>query len=692
VLAFASQGNAHDQHFFREKERMIAGVVAPPRMDLANRDLVEAHLHATWLARVGKPLGQSMAELLDLDQPGYPIEADAAAQLNLIPARQKDVVNAFREAVANTPSIASAEWYSEQWLERTVAEAPVVFDRKLDRWRELYRAAVQQRDEARRVIDRPRLDRKDREAAEQQEREAKRELDLLLNQSEAREESDFYPYRYLAAESLLPGYNFPRLPLRALVSAGESAHSIDRPRFLGLSEFGPLNVIYHEGRKHRVTSVMLPTGGLDDRLTRAKLCLACGFVHPGEPGHSVDLCEHCGTRLEGEAVHEPQALLSQPTVRASRSARISSDEEERSREGYVVTTHYRFSATPVRGQAAHGSDVLLDVTYAPQSDLWRINNGWRRSRRHNGFTMDSRTGRWGKHDDDDSPDVEEGADPGAETTDRPGIKPFVQDSRNVLLLRPVAKLDPSPSAMWSLAYALQRGIQFVYQVEEQEVAVEVIGMGEQQRLLLWEAAEGGTGVWERLVANRTAFAEVAAEALRVCHFSATGDPDPQWTSRCSRACYDCLLSYSNQRQHRHLDRYVIRDYLLTLASSELVLQTAARSYDEQYQWLLERTDPMSTFERAFLQHLHERKLRLPNLTQHHPCADVPVQPDFYYERNGLPGVCVFIDGPAHLQPGQAAHDKSVREALQDRGYRVVAIRSDQPLEAQAAAFIDSIMS
>jgi hypothetical protein len=52
---------------------------------------------------------------------------------------------------------------------------------------------VQQRDQARRTIDRPRPDRREREAAEQQEREAKREIELLLNQSTAREESDFYP-------------------------------------------------------------------------------------------------------------------------------------------------------------------------------------------------------------------------------------------------------------------------------------------------------------------------------------------------------------------------------------------------------------------------------------------------------------------------------------------------------------------
>jgi ATP-dependent helicase YprA (DUF1998 family) len=683
VLAFASQGNAHDQHFFREKERMIAGSVAPPRMDLANRDLVEAHLHAVWLANVSMPLGQSIADLLDTDQAGYPLIAESAAKLQLSETRQREVVATFGEVAASIGTVSQADWFTEAWIEETVRQAPTRFDRAFDRWRELYRAAVQQRDLARRTIDRPRMDRKERDAAEQLEREAKREIELLLNQSEAREESDFYPYRYLASESLLPGYNFPRLPLRVLVPGRDASHSIDRPRFLGLSEFGPLNLIYHEGRKHRVTTCILPAGGIDARLISAKCCLACGYIHPGEVAQAVDLCEHCGTRLDGATMDYPQALLNQPTVRASRWARISSDEEERSREGYAIDTHFRFApgVSTVRADLVRGEDVLLEVLYAPQSELWRINTGWRRARRRNGFAIDAETGRWGKRDDGESED--DGPDPGAERTDRTGVKPYVTDNRNVLLLRPRIGLIHSEQTHTSLAYALQRGLQFVFQVEEQEVAVELIGQGDEQRLLLWEAAEGGTGVWERLLADREALAGVAREALRVCHFDATsGEPDPAWTGRCARACYDCLLSYSNQRDHRQLDRYAIRDYLLAVSTADLVRRTAERTYDEQYRWLLDRVDPQSSLERQFIDLLHELKLRLPDLAQHRPSADVAVQVDFFYERDGLPGVCIFVDGPAHAQPDQAARDRSLRDALEDRGYRVHAIRFDDPIYEQ----------
>jgi hypothetical protein len=55
---------------------------------------------------------------------------------------------------------------------------------------------------------------------------------------------------------------------------------------------------------------------------------------------------------------------------------------------------------------------------------------------------------------------------------------------------------------------------------------------------------------------------------------------------------------------------------------------------------------------------------------------------FYYERRGVPGICIFIDGPHHDAPSQAAHDRDVRGALANLGFRIVAIshqrESQQP--------------
>jgi Putative DNA-binding domain/Domain of unknown function (DUF1998)/Helicase conserved C-terminal domain len=668
VLTFCSQGSAHDEHFFRHKEKMIAGQVAPARMDLTNKELVEAHLHSVWLAEVKLHLQTSIVDLLDLDDPSYPLRPEVQVAIDLSPSRQARVVQAFRDVVGTS---ITASWLTPDWHERMVREAASAFDHALDDWRELYRSATRQLLEAQRVALQPKKTKEERRTAERNESEAKREMLLLRNEGGVTE-SDFYPYRYFASTGFLPGYNFPRLPLRALVGSRDAMQTLDRPRFLGLREFGPRNVIYHEGRKHRVTGCVVPATGLDSRLTSARVCNCCGYIHPGHEASTVEVCAHCGTELDASSADYLQTLFDQPTVRTRRTERITSDEEERSREGYAITTHYQFSPDENYTTKSVTADdkPLIEMRYAPRADIWRINHGWLRSSAgvRNGFTIDPETGQWRKKEDDD--DL---------TPDDPtrgkllaGVRPYVRDTRNILLLRvPQAQGD---QFLITLAYALQRGIQLVYQVEEQEVAVELIGEGDQQRLLLWEAAEGGTGVWERIVGDPGSFATIAREALQVCHFNpTTGEEDPKWTEECAVACYDCLLSYSNQSHHPRIDRHLIRDLLLELTGADVVAGPDVKAPGDHFERLQGMVDPASPVEREFLIFLHDHDLRLPDTAQNRPCADAAVQPDFYYERNGRPGVCVFIDGGVHGEAEQAAHDRQVREELEDRGFRVIAI-------------------
>lgn len=687
VVAFAQYGNAHDHHYFRDRQAMIVGAVAPPRLDLANRELVIAHLHSVWLASTGLRLGHSIAESLDLNRPDMPVRPDILAQATLSSDGIARTIAAGGEIVrmlALPPG--TAPWLTEDLVAQVVGAAVATFQQTFERWRDMYRAAVEQRDAARRIIDAPRADRDERARAEQREREAKREIVLLLNEGSSAE-SDFYPYRYLAAEGFLPGYNFPRLPLRALVAGSEGAQAIDRPRFLGLGEFGPWNVVYHEGRKHRVVGCVMPTGGLDSVLIRAKLCHACGYCHLGDDS-LVDLCAHCGTRLDGDTAEFPQHLLPQQIVRALRWHRISSEEEERVREGYRMTTHFRMSSeTAPRTVLLRSEDgtAVLEAQTLSQAELWRINHGWRRTVGEKGFTIDRTTGWWQRRPDE--ADEDPVGDPQAAPLS--DVRPFVRDTRNLLLLRPRPEAETLDDAVLrTLAYALRRAAQIVFQVEEAELAVELIGESVNRRILLWEAAEGGIGITERLVDAPEMFAALGRQALALCHFDPdTGAPDAAWHDRCRHACYDCLLSYANQPDHRFLDRYQIVDDLIALTRARPAMPPQGRSYEEQYHWLRARTDPASEAERAFLDHLYERGLRLPDHAQHCPHPDIPAQVDFYYEVAGLTrGICVFIDGPTHDVSLQSQRDNQVRTKLADRGYRVLSIDVRIPFELQIALY------
>ena len=52
---------------------MVDGIVRPPSLDLANRDLVESHLHAEWLAASGVDLESVDRLNLDMTEPGKPL-------------------------------------------------------------------------------------------------------------------------------------------------------------------------------------------------------------------------------------------------------------------------------------------------------------------------------------------------------------------------------------------------------------------------------------------------------------------------------------------------------------------------------------------------------------------------------------------------------------------------------------------
>ena len=681
IVAFAAQGNAHDQYYFSRRKEMIAGAVAPARMDLRNQELVKAHLYSTWLATTGLALGKGMADILNLNDPHFPIAHDHTIRLSG-PERKsvfRLALDRGQQIIKRTQDIRNATWFSESWIEDTIRAAPEAFDSAFNRWREYYKATCDQRDAARRVVDDPHASTKDQEEAERREAEARREISLLLNRTNRQEESDFYPYRYLAAEGFLPGYNFPRLPVRASVTVGDYAQMIDRPRFLGLTEFGPWNRVYHEGRKHRVYASMLPPGGIEGRLSRARLCNMCGCAHSGAQT-DLELCEHCKTRLDAATSDFPQKLLDLPTMRARASERISSEEEERVRSGYHVTTHFNLSEG--RGQrvvvcSADGAKTFSTHLYVPGARLWRINHGWKRGE-HSGFTIDPQTGQWGGRNGDDEPN----GDP-AVSGPLTGVKPYVQDFRNILLLNPKWE-ESSEAFQTTLLHAIKRAVQFVYQVEDQEIQAELIGQGEHRRLLFWEAAEGGIGIWERLVNEPTDFSRVAAFALQLCHFEDSGDTAADGKARiapCAVACYECLLSYSNQLEHRQIDRNLIPDYLRQLAEATTIREPE-RNRDEHYQTLASLVDPNSSLERDFLRFLRDNRIRLPDSAQNRPANDLHVQPDFFYRRENVPGVCVFVDGPHHDAPQQRQVDARVRSELQNRGFRVIAIRHNRPFEEQ----------
>ena len=572
VVTYASSQSPHDQYFFRDPRAMVHGEVRAPVLELTNRDLIDSHLQAVWLSCVDQPLDKCIAELLVLNDAGRPLIPDIEAALKdkRVADEAGKRIRRVLDLVADDLTPELAPWYTgrDAYSDSIVASAAERFDEAFDRWRDLFAAAEEQRDAARRTMDDYSTPYREKRAAQTRHAQAVDQLNLLQRGTSALS-SDFYTYRYLATEGFLPGYNFPRLPLFAYIPASRDGRGrqtyLQRPRFLALAEFGPRSLVYHEGRAYRVVRALFSLGHRESATPDSQLptmavriCTSCGAGHFGD---DLSMCHACGTSLgDAEVVGNTYRIENVATQPAEQ---ITANDEERQRQGFDLQTTFEWAIRDqeIDVRVASFSDEegeIVRMAYGAGATITRLNKGLRRRADKNvlGFRIDPVSGYWARNEDEDA----DGAnDP--TVSPRQWIVPSVQDRKNALLFQPAGDV-PSEIALATVQHAILRGIEAVFQLEEGEMLAEPMPTRDVRNgFLLYEATEGGAGVLTRLVSQETSLASVARMALEIMHLAvdgalpdSTSDLSDQPGTVCVAACYRCLMSYYNQPDHESLDR------------------------------------------------------------------------------------------------------------------------------------------
>lgn len=675
VYTYCAGRSPHDQYYFRQPNQMVAGSVAPPLIDLRNRDLVRSHVHAIWM-EVAKPdLGKTLTTVLDIQR------QDGKIHLPIKDLLKKDLTSPAHRAGALAKAnllissirdiLSSATWFHENWVKEVLDQIELSFDVACNRWRELYRAAARQREVHHKIIGDHARPEAERNHSRRLRGQAESQI-RLLTEAEGIYKGDFYSYRYFAAEGFLPGYNFPRLPISAYVPGRTQRKGRDefvsRPRFLAISEFGPRALIYHEGARYRVYKVNLDFGSEDIEASHAlvtatmKRCPKCGYAHIEQGANLTEVCDRCGAALDASAVIPELVHLQNVSLKLTQ--RITCDEEERQRYGYKLVMSYRFP--DIGGKLDRkDADVLVDgepvmrLSYGDATSLYRINLGWANQRGNQppGFLLDLERGYWARNpvDQDDPDDAASGR--------QMRVVPFVTDTKNALVMR----FEPVRSAaeMASLQAAFKEAIQKHFQLEPRELSCEAMpSPRDRQEILLYEASEGGAGVLRQLVEDPKVIPALARRALEICHF----DPDTledRGGETCGKACYRCLLDYGNQPDHQLLDRYVIREILAELARSECKPAGGAGSRAERMVALRKRCD--SKLEGKWLDLVDALVLRPPSDAQYliESCS---TRPDFFYREHNA---AIYIDGPPHDEVDQIRADEEITRRLMEVGYIVI---------------------
>lgn len=711
VITYCAALSPHDQWFFHHADQMVHGIVKPPTLDLANKDLVESHLHAIWLASARVQLDTSIAPLLELEKEGQPLKDELIKAVSAPETRQR--ANASAQAFMRQlqSELQGSPWFSEDHASQTIDAAPSEFSLAFERWRTLVKATRQQMDMANSVTQSFSSSNLEKTNARRRYGDAANQYALLLKTGNG-QNNDFYTYRYLASQGFLPGYNFPRLPLMAWIPArggaggkDDEGSMVSRPRFLALSEFGPRSLIYHQGRMYRVVRAKLNAGNADHisgsgqlATLSSRVCSACGYAHMGTVGGSdpiVDRCENCDALLTDQ--DWVKSLYRIETVETVPVERISINDEDRQRQGFELQTTYRFLPgkdgriakvkTLVKATDDPTATALAELTYAPAAVIWRINRGWRRRKDKNqlGFYINPVTGQWSKKDEPGSSESTESDDGLLDKVPNQQIVPYVEDYRNVLILQPAAQtLDKETMA--TLQAALKRGIEMTYQIEESELVAEPLPTQDhRQAILFYEAAEGGAGVLTRLASEPQALAQVAVAALKLLHHNEPQGPwryedlpeleqtDKDGNHICEAGCYQCLLSYFNQPDHDHINRRneAALKLLVALANAQVV-PAAVPSPAMQSTLAANPTPGGGDVLASWLNALQSSGYNLPDQTAVTVAEGTAIAAGLYKQAR----LVVFLEQPTD----------QVIQAIRDKGRDVLIMFAPAEWAAQIAAY------
>lgn len=661
VFTYASKVSPHDKHYFANPVKMVAGIVQAPRIDLTNEELIRSHINATVLSFLNaEEFKPSLIELIDISGSTYRLKKEIKAKYqDVIDSRFSEIKQLVLRVVKNI-DFKDIKWFNDSWLENQIRNVPDKLEESLLRWRKIYLDALHQMNEAHEVQISPVIKDNDlKKLASISYARAKERKSLLENQSDKNRNStlsEFYTFRYLASEGFLPGYNFTRLPIRVFLGGKDKNESISRPRFIGLKEFGPNNLIYHNGGKYKVNRITPNDVTLD--LTEIKISKDTNYAFLGkDEGKGKNQDPITGTHFTASNIEIYQNLIELEEAQSENSERISCMEEVRTSEGYITELYLNsadslIDATKIK-LTVDGNE-LMKLFYAPAAKLILLNKKWKRGK-DDGFDIGTKTGFFKTKKQLEKPNPEDPAT---------NIMLYTYDTSDILYVQPIKSLGLTEVGVITMQYALEKAIELYYNIEAVEIDARLMGSNEFKNIMLYESAEGSIGVLKDIARNPAKLRELFLKAYDICGYDFNTKED-KFPLR-PKASYDDLLSYYNQMDHIKINRHSIVKALELLIASNPD-DTVGGSYEEKYEELKSGLHHRSPGEKELLDYLYENGYRLPDFTNHN-MEKYYVQPDFVYENEKA---LIFVDGGIHKKALTKADDDRKRKTLELAGFDVL---------------------
>lgn len=585
VISYARR-RPHDQYFYDHPAEMIAGEVPAPTFSLENRDVLMRHVAAIAFGAAEPGLSGRMADYITTN--GDEIKESVAAL--------KAAVAAKAEHARDLAWLAFGKQLTEAGLtkDKLTAELGKLGDRIQDVIDRTRRQVTELRQTI--VMFSEKLNRK--QAAGRAADLIKRLLGIPLSDfGGAREADDWsagYPLRRFAEFGVLPGYAFPTEPasLRLLSDEYED-EPITTARRFGIGQFQPSAPVFARAKRWKVSGIdraspwnpqstdepswrymVCPTCELRYRVPEHQKCPRCGNSDTGAQHPAFEYGGFVAKREEAPVMQEEDRYAARDLVRLypQRSGALSAlwtvcegwrlelrrgERVDWLNEGPVPRPKEVEAGLMMHGKA---------LGYLPCSSCGALLNPAPSSTKKNPFGHLA-----------NCPQI-------AQQPTRVSIGTSME-AETLRLIVPVPTGDSPDDSKnvlawtWSLAESLIAGARHRFMLDHGELDLVIEGpwldaTGDTRvRLVsvsIIDPTVGGSGYLQRIAEQLHGVAEDALAYL---------DHDD-----CDTACYRCLKSYSNQRQHELLHWPLAVPALQALAEAAPTSQ-ALNYKDDPRPWL-----------------------------------------------------------------------------------------------------------
>jgi ATP-dependent helicase YprA (DUF1998 family)/ribosomal protein L37AE/L43A len=670
VTTFCGRGfgrGSHDQYFYRNPERIIAGEISPPTFLLNNQDLIEAHINSLVLEQIGLKFQSEPRQMLVIDpdqndheiMPDYRQDLEQSVQNN----RQKIIEGVMEAFEGERTAKDTAEWFTEEFVENQVDSFVENLDEAFDDWRMEYRRLSR---ELRRLNQLLRT-----ESGSYQDRTERNAIEDRLEDMRSGERR-FYTYQYLRNQGFLPNYGFPRQSTTLTFTSRED--DIRRDQTRAIKEFAPGNHVYYAGERFAVRYARPRTEDAEPITRTLRVCEECESILMGDDAKEAAACPACESSFEG--THPNPNAMELPNQHARPEEYITSDEEERRREGYDIQSYYEPSDVTEFDLSGDGTSAHL--TYEDSANIVLVNSGLRDSDDDDidGFALCMECNRWLTSEDQIESHTEEGDNSGcyanaSEEAIKRGIEIYSDGKHDTVTVTTgvpeQVEAEKSEAFYRTLKEALYQGVLVAFDLDEEEIDTflkPAPGDTGQFTIVIYETSEGGAGVLHALM-DTNRIRQVIGEAQTVLH----GSPDEEG---CERACYECLMSFYNQSEHNFFDRELVEPWLAAMEDASLTELESEGSKGGDFEELYATCE--SSFEREVLEAVNDQGFALPDEAQHtiYDGNEPVTKPDFFYDRPERP-IAVFVDGPDHEKDYVQQDDDRKRSRLKRMGYRVISV-------------------